>query len=45
MYLGCGCVAYEKKETNHTMIYFKVTQNFGGELISVQANEKRTYFK
>jgi uncharacterized protein YkwD len=32
MYLGCGCVGYEKKEANYTMIYFKVTQNFGGEL-------------
>jgi uncharacterized protein YkwD len=39
MYLGCGCVAYERKETNHTMRYFKVTQNFGGELIYQKANK------
>lgn len=31
LYLGCGCAKYEKKEPNYSMLYFKLTQNFGGE--------------
>lgn len=31
VYLGCGCAKYEKKEPNYSMLYFKLTQNFGGE--------------
>jgi uncharacterized protein YkwD len=29
-YLGCGCEKYEKRGDGHTMLYFKLTQNFGG---------------
>ena len=33
-YLGCGCEKYEKQGNEHTMLYFKLTQNFGGQLIN-----------
>lgn len=33
-YLGCGCAKYERKSNEYSMIYFKLTQNFGGELVS-----------
>jgi uncharacterized protein YkwD len=31
-YLGCGNAYYEKKDSGFSMLYFKSTQNFGGEL-------------
>jgi len=31
-YLGCGCANYEKQGNGHSTLYFKLTQNFGGEL-------------
>lgn len=35
-FLGCGCANYERKENAivGTMTYFKITQNFGGDLIT-----------
>lgn len=33
MYLGCGCAPYEEKEDSYSVTYFKLTQNFGGELV------------
>ena len=32
-YLGCGCEKYEKHDNGYPMLYFKLTQNFGGKLI------------
>ena len=32
-YLGCGCEKYEKQGNGHSTLYFKLTQNFGGEVI------------
>ena len=29
-YLGCGCEKYEKQNNGYSMLYFKLTQNFGG---------------
>ena len=34
VYLGCGCASYDKKESEYSMLYFKLTQNFGGKLIA-----------
>jgi uncharacterized protein YkwD len=31
-YLGCGCAKYEKPGNGYSMLYFKLTQNFGGKL-------------
>jgi uncharacterized protein YkwD len=31
-HLGCGCAEYERKGENISIGYFKLTQNFGGEL-------------
>jgi uncharacterized protein YkwD len=31
-YLGCGCAKYEKQSNGYSMLYFKLTQNFGGTL-------------
>jgi len=33
-YLGCGCAKYEQKENGYAMLCFKLTQNFGGRLMS-----------
>ncbi|MCL2289152.1 MAG: CAP domain-containing protein [Bacteroidetes bacterium] len=33
-YLGCGCEKYEKQGNGHSMLYFKLTQNFGGSLVA-----------
>ena len=33
-YLGCGCAPYEYKKDGYSKTYFKLTQNFGGELVS-----------
>lgn len=33
LYLGCGCAPYEVKEDGYSITYFKLTQNFGGELV------------
>jgi uncharacterized protein YkwD len=33
-YLGCGCAKYERQGNRYSMVYFKLTQNFGGELVS-----------
>jgi uncharacterized protein YkwD len=33
-YLGCGCAKYEKQGNGYSMLYFKLTQNFGGTLIA-----------
>jgi uncharacterized protein YkwD len=33
-YLGCGCAKYEKQANGYSMLYFKLTQNFGGTLIA-----------
>ena len=33
-YLGCGCAEYIKQGNGYSMLYFKLTQNFGGTLIS-----------
>ena len=33
-YLGCGCAKYEKQGNGYSMLYFKLTQNFGGNLIA-----------
>jgi len=33
-YLGCGCAEYEKQGKQHSMLYFKLTQNFGGSLVT-----------
>ena len=33
-YLGCGCAPYEDKKDGYSITYFKLTQNFGGELVS-----------
>jgi len=33
-YLGCGCAKYEKQGNTYTMLYFKLTQNFGGSLMA-----------
>jgi uncharacterized protein YkwD len=30
VYLGCGCEKYEKQNNGYSMLYFKLTQNFGG---------------
>jgi uncharacterized protein YkwD len=30
--LGCGCERYEKPNNGYPMLYFKLTQNFGGSL-------------
>lgn len=40
-YLGCGAVMYEKKNNNllPSILHFKVTQNFGGELLNTQAEQ------
>lgn len=32
-YLGCGCAKYEKQGKGYSMLYFKLTQNFGGSLV------------
>lgn len=32
-YLGCGCAPYEDKKEGYSITYFKLTQNFGGELV------------
>lgn len=32
-YLGCGCAKYEKQGNGYAMLYFKLTQNFGGSLM------------
>ena len=32
VYLGCGCAEYEKQGNGYSMLYFKLTQNFGGAL-------------
>ncbi len=32
-YLGCGCAPYEDKKDGYSITYFKLTQNFGGELV------------
>ena len=32
-YLGCGCAKYEKQGNGYAMLYFKLTQNFGGRLV------------
>ena len=29
-YLGCGCANYEKQGSGYLTLYFKLTQNFGG---------------
>lgn len=33
-YLGCGCAKYEKQGNGYLMLYFKLTQNFGGTLVA-----------
>ena len=33
-YLGCGCEKYEEQGSGHTMLKFKLTQNFGGRLVA-----------
>lgn len=44
-YLGCGCVPYEKKSNGYSITYFKLTQNFGGELVppSIIETVKQTF--
>lgn len=32
-YLGCGCAPYEDKKDGYSITFFKLTQNFGGELM------------
>ena len=32
-YLGCGCAMYEKQGNGYSMLYFKLTQNFGGRVV------------
>ena len=34
LFLGCGCAPYEQKSDVYSVTYFKLTQNFGGELVS-----------
>jgi uncharacterized protein YkwD len=34
VYLGCGCEKYEKQCNVYSMLYFKLTQNFGGYEVS-----------
>ena len=29
-YLGCGCAKYEEQGNGYSVLYFKLTQNFGG---------------
>lgn len=40
-YLGCGAVMYKKKDNNllPSILQFKVTQNFGGELLNIQVEQ------
>ena len=33
-YLGCGCAKYEKQGNGYSILYFKLTQNFGGTLLA-----------
>jgi uncharacterized protein YkwD len=34
-YLGCGSACYDNQRNGYSMLYFKLTQNFGGGLVSV----------
>ena len=34
VYLGCGCAKYEQQNSGYSLLYFKLTQNFGGRLIA-----------
>jgi uncharacterized protein YkwD len=38
-YMGCGCIAYEKKREYYTVTYFKVTQNFGETLFLISESK------
>ena len=44
-YLGCGCAPYESKANGYSITYFKLTQNFGGELMppSIIETVKQTF--
>lgn len=44
MYLGCGCAPYEEKKEGYSVTFFKLTQNFGGELapLSITETAKQT---
>lgn len=44
-YLGCGCAPYESKANGYSITYFKLTQNFGGELVptSIIETVKQTF--
>jgi len=47
IYLGCGCAMYEKQNNGYSMIYFKLTQNFGGTSLACKyplSFEKTTNF-
>lgn len=39
LYLGCGCASYENKKDGYSITYFKLTQNFGGELVPLSIIE------
>lgn len=36
-YLGCGCAGFEQKGTDISLLYFNLTQNFGGGLVPVNS--------
>ena len=38
-FLGCGCAPYENEQAGFSTTYFKLTQNFGGELVALSISE------
>ena len=43
-YLGCGCAGFEKEGNNYSILYFNLTQNFGGGLVPASSKHIRCTF-
>ena len=43
-YLGCGCTGFEKQGNSVSLLYFNLTQNFGGGLVPVSSGHIRCAF-
>ena len=42
-YLGCGCAGFEEQGNSVAILYFNLTQNFGGGLIPCENNNRGTF--
>lgn len=43
-YLGCGCAGFEKQGNSVPMLYYNLTQNFGGGIIPIPSKHIRYIF-